>query len=197
MSDRRGISLIEIVIVMVLLGVVVTFALPRGIKKSPRLQVDTAARALARDLELVRMRAIAAKRIVRVSFVKSEDFYTAYMDVSAGRTGTISGTADEVTASRLLARGSAGGVPGVNLVGGIVFGVGDAVVGPEGASTGDAIALEGDQVEFDAAGMITPEGTGGVIYLVYEDEPSAVAAVTISGAGAFRSWRYRDGEWVN
>ena len=50
--------------------------------------------------------------------------------------------------------------------------------------------------EFDTRGMLTPLGTTGVIYLVHEDDPDALAAVTLSGGGAFRYWRFRNGQWV-
>jgi prepilin-type N-terminal cleavage/methylation domain-containing protein len=193
--DRRGYTLIEMVVVMVMLAVVVAVAVPRGLKTSPQLQVDVAARGLTRDLENVRMRAIAAKRRVRVSFMEGEGFYTAYLDITPGRTGAIEGNDEEVRESRLVTRGSNGGVPGVELPRGVVFGFGDATAGPFGGPASDPIALEGDRVEFDSRGMIVPAGTGGVIFLTHEDDPSAVAAVSISGAGAFRAWRYRGGGW--
>ncbi|MGD2217944.1 MAG: prepilin-type N-terminal cleavage/methylation domain-containing protein [Gemmatimonadales bacterium] len=193
--DRRGYTLVEMIVIMVMLAVVVAVAVPRGLKTSPQLQVDLAARGLVRDLEKVRMRAIAAKRQVRFSFSEGEAFYTAYMDISPGRTGTIASTDEEVHESRLVARGSLGGVPGVDLPKGVVFGFGEATAGPLGGPASDPITLEGDVVEFDSRGMIVPAGTGGVILLAHEDDPSAVAAVSISGAGAFRAWRYRGGGW--
>jgi prepilin-type N-terminal cleavage/methylation domain-containing protein len=193
--DRRGYTLVEMIVVTVLLAAVIAVAIPRGISTSPRLQVDIAARALARDLEKVRMRAIAAKRRVRVSFRVEEGFYTAFMDVTVARSGVIVGTTEEVRESRLLARGSTGGLPGVELPKNVVFDAGAAVLGPLGGTTSDPVTLEGDRVEFDVRGMVVPAGSGGVIYLSHEDDPYAVAAVTISGAGAFRTWRYRDGGW--
>lgn len=194
---RQGVSLIELVVVVVVLSVVAGLAVPRGLKTSTRSRVDTAARELARDLELVRMRAITAKRIVRVSFALTEDAYTAFMDVSDDRSGAIVGTPEEVAASRLLSRGRVSGLPGVVLPDGVVFGTGVATVGPEGMPATAAVTLEGDRVEFDAGGMVRPEGVGGAIYLVHEDDPQAVAAVTVSGAGAFRAWTYVGGRWID
>jgi prepilin-type N-terminal cleavage/methylation domain-containing protein len=193
--DRRGYTLIEMMVIMVMLAVVVAVAVPRGLKSSPQLQVDLAARGLTRDLEKVRMRAIAAKRRVRFSFLEGEVFYTAYMDISPGRTGVIESTDEEVHESRLVTRGSNGGVPGVALPKGVVFGFGEATAGPLGGVASDPITLENDWVEFDSRGMVVPAGSGGVIFLAHEDDPSAVAAVSISGAGAFRAWRYRGGGW--
>ncbi len=181
---------------MGLLAVVVAVALPRGLRSSPRMQVDMAAQALARDLEKVRMRAIAAKRRVRFAFREDANFYTAFMDTTAGRLGLFAETSEEVHESRLLTRGSNGGVPGVRLEGGVIFGIGEASADPFGTAPSDPITLEGDRVEFDSRGMVVPAGLGGVIFLMHEEDPAAVAAVSISGAGAFRAWRYRNGTWV-
>lgn len=178
-----------------MLAVMATIVLPRALKSSPKLQVDLAARALSRDLETLRMRAIAAKRHVRVTFDSEGRFYTAFMDMTPGRLGVVAETADEVHGTGLLVRGSVGDVPVVPLPRGVVFGSGSALSGPNGADASDAIALDGSTVEFDARGMVAPPGSGGVVYLVHEDDETAVAAVTISGAGAFGVWRYEVGIW--
>lgn len=196
LRSRLGLTLIELIVVMLMIAVVVTISLPRALRPSPASQVDTAARALTRDLEQLRMRAIAAKRHVRVRFDQPHGFYTAFMDVTPARLASFSETSEEVRASALLTRGSSEGLPGVRLARGVVFGVGDISTGPQGAAVSDAVGLEGDQVEFDSRGLVTPPGSGGVVYLTHEDDPTAVAAVTISGASAFRTWRYRGGRWV-
>lgn len=195
LRNRRGFTVIDLIVVLLMLAVMATIILPRALRSSPRLQVDLAARALSRDLETLRMRAIAAKRHVRVNFDQAGRFYTAYMDMTPGRLGIVAETADEIRGTGLSVRGAAGDVPGVPLPRGVVFGSGSALSGPDGADASDAIALDSDFVEFDARGMVAPPGSGGVIYLVHEDDETAVAAVTISGAGAFRVWRYEVGIW--
>jgi prepilin-type N-terminal cleavage/methylation domain-containing protein len=50
MGNRSGFSLIEIMVVIVVLGVVATFAMPRTGRRSPLFQVNTAARSLVRDI---------------------------------------------------------------------------------------------------------------------------------------------------
>lgn len=194
--DERGLTLIEMVVVIIVLAVVASIAIPRAIKSNPTQQVDRAARALVRDLEQARMRAIAAKRRVRVHFYDLQNFYSAFMDTTAERLGTISETVEEVRAAGLMLRGSNAGVPGVELPKGVEFGAGAASTGPLGVTIPGAIALENDYVEFNGRGMVVPEGIGGAVYLTHKDDPEAVVAVTISGASALRAWRYIGGAWI-
>jgi len=144
------------------------------------------------------MRAIAAKRIVRVSFYPTKDFYAAFQDVTSERSGSITETSQEARASRFLVRGSRSGIPGAELIAKVEFGFGEASAGPLGASSGDPVVFEDDYVEFDARGMVRPRNgvrSGGAIFVTHEVDPSAVSAVTVSGSGAFRTWDYRDGKW--
>ncbi|NIR45703.1 MAG: hypothetical protein GWN99_14985 [Gemmatimonadetes bacterium] len=195
LADRSGVTLMELVVVALLLGVVASLAIPRALKTTPRQELTRATRQLARDLELVRTQAVAAKRTVRVRFWASEGFYTAFMDVTAARDGTINEVADEVRPSRLIASDKHVGLPGVELPHGIVFGSGDATTGPLGGAAGDPIPFTDDRVEFNTRGMVLPLGTQGVLFLAHEDDPTVVAAVTISGAGSFEVWHYRGGNW--
>lgn len=192
---RAGFTLIELVVVMLLLAVVATISIPRALKTTPRAQVDMAARALARDLELVRMRSITAKRSVEVRFDESEGFYTAFIDVSPARSGEIQETANEVSETGLFTQASEGGLPVVKLPRGVVFGSGAASSGPEGIAANNAITLKEGRVRFSARGLVEPYGEEGAIYLTHVDDPGAVAAVTISGASAFRAYFFRAGRW--
>lgn len=185
----------ELVVVALLLGVVATIAIPRALKTTPRQELTRAARQLSRDLELVRTQAVAAKRTVRVRFWVDEGFYTAFMDVTDTRDGTINEDEDEVRGSRLITRGKYAGLPGVELPDRIEFGSGSAGTGPLGGGSGDPIPFTDDKVEFNTRGMVLPLGTQGTLFLVHEKDPTVVAAVTVSGAGAFEMWHYRNGGW--
>jgi prepilin-type N-terminal cleavage/methylation domain-containing protein len=198
MRGRGGFTIIELIVVLIVFTVVVAIALPRAMRTTPRQQVHTAARQLTRDLEQARMQAIAAKRVVRVKFDVTQRFYAAFQDVSAARNGTIQETEPEARAAGFVVRDKVGGIPGARLPSGVEFGFGAAAQGPLGYASGDPVVLPNDRVEFDARGMVRPVGgvrTGGLIVLVHQDDPEAVSAVTISGAGAFRTWDYRDGAW--
>jgi prepilin-type N-terminal cleavage/methylation domain-containing protein len=194
---ERGFTLIEMVVVIIVLAVVASIAVPRAIRVSPSQQVERAALSLTRDLEQVRMRAIAAKRRLRVHFYRPQSFYSAFMDVTPDRDGTIAETEEEARAAGLLIRGASGGIPGVELPSDVKFGAGLATNGPLGGAISDPIDLASGYVEFDARGLVIPAGSGGgVVYLEHETDASAVAAVTISGASAFRTYRFINGEWV-
>jgi prepilin-type N-terminal cleavage/methylation domain-containing protein len=196
--NSRGFTLIEMVIVVLLFGIMAAVAVPRAMRVTPQQQVHQAARQVMRDLEAARMRAISAKRVVRVSFNISKEFYAAFMDVTPERQGDIQETQEEARASRFLARASEGGIPGGELGDRVSFGFGNASAGPLGEASGDPVILSDDRVEFDARGMVRPVAgvrTGGAIFLTHEDDPSVVSAVTITGSGAFRTWDYRDGKW--
>jgi len=196
--NRQGFTLIELIIVVLLAGVMAAVAVPRALRTSPQQEVHKAARQIMRDLESARMRAIAAKRVVRVSFYETKDFYAAYQDVTSSRSGVISETEQEARASRLLARGNMGKIPGVDLATRVEFGAGSASAGPLGGSISDPVTFKNDYVEFDVRGMVRPvDGvrTGGVVIVTHEKDKSIVSAVTVTGSGAFRTWTYRDGKW--
>ncbi len=70
-------------------------------------------------------------------------------------------------------------------------------MGPGGVAVNDPVSLTNDRVDFDGRGMVIPAGVGGVVLITHDDDPTAVAAVSISGASAFQTWRLQRGQWVN
>lgn len=193
---KSGFTLIELIVAMLLLAIVALVALPQALKPSPSREVEVAARTLTRDLAQLRMRAIAAKRMVRVRFREADRFYSAFMDITPDRSGAIAETESEVRESGLQVNGSGGGIPGVNLPSGVRYGAGSVGEGPAGAAITDAIDLPDDMIEFSSRGLVLPPSTGGAVYLTHRDDPDVVAVVTISGASAVQTWRYIAGAWV-
>jgi type II secretory pathway pseudopilin PulG len=190
-----GFSIIDMVVVMMLIGVAVAIAMPRGIKRTPRQELNSATRQLLHNLELARTRAIAKKRPVRMRFDISKGFYTAFIDISEARSGVIAETADEARDTRLVFTAREAGIPGIELPESVEFGYGDATVSPLGEPIAGTIELEDDRVEFNGRGMVVPLGNGGTIYLTHKDHPSLVSAISISGTGAVRSWRFNEDDW--
>ncbi len=79
----------------------------------------------------------------------------------------------------------------------VEFGSGTAGAGPRGEPTGTVVVSSGGySFDMDSRGLMAPLGTTAIIYLVHSEDPSAVAAVTVSGAGSIQAWRFINGEWV-
>jgi hypothetical protein len=142
------------------------------------------AQQLVRDLEVARTRALATKKSARIIFDAGNNSYTGYLDDD--RDGAFSLTAAESGA--LGARGT------VTLPGALTYGRGSASALP-GDSAAGAITLTGNTVEFSARGITVPFGSRGTIYLVHKDNPNAVSAVSITGAGSFQAWSFVGGTW--
>ena len=66
-STRRGFTLIEILVVVVMIGLMMRIVVPR-FRISNSTKARQSADQLVRDLEIVRARALASKSISRVAF---------------------------------------------------------------------------------------------------------------------------------
>ena len=81
-SRRVGLTLVEIVMVLAIMGIIFALAAPRYGSAICRFQVDTASKRLIRDLTTARERARAQGANQTVSFTVASDTYTV-----AGMTG--------------------------------------------------------------------------------------------------------------
>lgn len=177
-----GFTLVEMVVVLAMAAVLLAIALPQ-LRPSPTRTVQWAARQLVNDLELVRTRALATKRGVRVAF-NAADAYVGFLDDDGD------GTFAESVAETQALRGF-----GTRTLDALVrFGRGSAPALPGETGTGP-VTFPNDRVDFDSRGITVPQGARGSIYLVHRDYPDAVAAVSISGSASFKVWAYRDGAW--
>ena len=179
---RRGFSLIELLTVITVMGIMMTIALPY-MRVSPQTKVRSAGRDLVRYLEVIRTRALSAKKGVRLTFNLADASYTAYLDDN--RDGTFDQT---------VAESQAVGIGTRSLRSRTLFGMGNASELPNYPGSGP-VTFANDRVEFNTRGVTTPFGLRGVVYIVYVDDPNAVAAVSISGSASFKVWVYRDGVW--
>ncbi len=182
LSGRRGFSLIELLTVITVMGIMVTIALPY-MRVSPQTKVRSAGRDLVRYLEVIRTRALATKKNVRLTFDLADGSYRAYLDDDGD--GTFDQTAAESQAVGIGTR---------SLRTGTVLGMGNASELPNYPGTGP-VTFANDRVEFNTRGITIPFGVRGVVYIMYRDDPNAVAAVSVSGSASFKVWGYRDGVW--
>ena len=177
--SRRGTSLIEMLVVLVILGTLTALAAPR-MRPSAKGTVEQNSRLLAQDFDLARTRAYAARALVRV--VVRDTLWQTFLDQDR----------DSVifeSASERMAFGPFNSRPiGQH----VVFGRGIAPVIP-----GDTVvtATGTRRIQFGSRGTTDPFGSSAVLYLTYDSDSSAVSAVEITPAANVRVWRWVDGTW--
>jgi type II secretory pathway pseudopilin PulG len=174
--------MIELLVIVTMIGIMSAAMIPK-LRPSPSRLVRESARQLARDIELVRGRALATKRTSRFALL-TDSTWAGYRDIEGdGVVIEDAASADSIRAfgvrrmdSRVrLGRGAAPALPGW--------------------PAGDPTSFTGSRFEFNQGGLMQPFGTQGVIYVQHRSVPSAVAAVTVTGAGSVRVWRLQGGVW--
>jgi prepilin-type N-terminal cleavage/methylation domain-containing protein len=180
-GPRRGFSLIEVLIVVVLIGIMMAIVVPR-FRVSQVTKTRQAADQLVRDLEAVRSRALATRSVARIAVDPVTGTYIGYLDND--RDGTLSQSAAETTALEVFRTRA--------LDSDVRFGRGGAPDLPGFPGAG-SVTLPNSRVDFDARGLTTPLGTRGVVYLTSVTDAKAVTAVSISAAAGIQAWVYRSG----
>lgn len=181
--EVRGVTLIEVLVVIVLIGILTAILMPR-FRVSPQTRVRQAADQMVRDLELARGRALSTRSWARVRFDQAAGTYTGYLDFNR----------DSIFAESAEERDSLHAFGVRTLSDDVSFGRGSApdVPGLPGAAV---VNLPGGAIDFDARGLTNPFGTRGVVYLRHGADPNAIAAVSITGAAAIRTWTYDGTTW--
>ncbi len=180
MRARRGTSLVEMLIVLVLLGVLTSVASPL-MKPSTKGAVEQHARLLAQDLDHARTKAYAARTRVRV--VVGDTLWQTYLDNN--RDSVIAETATELVAFGTM------NTRGIERR--VVFGRGAA-----SRLLSDTVVtwVPGTRrVQFGTRGTTEPFGSSVVLYLTHADDNTAVSAVEINSAANVRVWRWVEGVW--
>ena len=187
-AGASGFTVVELVIVMSLMVILVGIVAPR-IRVSPARRVQGMARQMAGHLELARTRALGQRQLTSVFFNEGDRTYTAYVDHD--RDGNITEVADEIGAFAEF------GARELEMF--VDFGRGDASTIPGDPGTTPVTLINNmsgrSHLDLSVQGVPEPWGTTGTIYLVHQDDPSAVAAISIGSAGFFKAWRWFQGEW--
>ncbi len=179
----RGVTLIEMLVVIVMIGILLAILIPR-FRLSGRTKVRQVADQMVRDLELARGRALSTRSWARVVFDPATQSYTGYLDFN--RDSAFSLNQAEIDSLRGFRRRT--------MADNVIFGRGAApdVTGYPGVGN---ITFASSRIDFDARGLTNPFGTKGAIYLTLASDPTAIAAVTISGGAGIRSWVYNGTVW--
>lgn len=181
---RRGFTLIEMVVVIAMMGLMMTIAIPR-LGSTAKGRVRQSAQQMAQDLELARTRALTTRSAVRVLFNTAAGTYKPYLDYN--RDSVFAQSQAENDSSRTFNQhalqsgvviGRAGGIPDLPILPG-----------------SGAITLTSNRVDFDSRGLTTPFGSKGVVYLRDPSDAGAVAAVSVTAASGIRAWIYKGGVW--
>ena len=178
-----GFTVIELVIVMSMMVILVGIVAPR-IRVSPTRRVQGMAHQMVGHLELARSRALGQRQLTRVVFDETNRTYTAYVDHD--RNDNITEIAVEVEAFFEF------GERELDMF--VEFGRGNASTIPGDPSL-DAITLASNELDLSVRGVPEPWGTAGTVYLVHQDDPDAVYAISIASSGSFKAWRWFQGEW--
>jgi prepilin-type N-terminal cleavage/methylation domain-containing protein len=177
---RRGTSMVELLVVLAILGILSSIAIPR-MRPSTRAIVEQNARLLSQDLDLARTRAYSSRARVRVVF--TDTIWQMHLDQD--RDGTIA----EVSAERT----AFGSLYSHIVTKNVVFGRGVAPKLPSDPLSTVPTGVR--RLNFDARGTTDPFGTTMVFYLTHSTDAASVYAVEISPSANIRVWRWLNGVW--
>ncbi|MDY7034035.1 MAG: prepilin-type N-terminal cleavage/methylation domain-containing protein [Thermodesulfobacteriota bacterium] len=170
LNHKRGFTITELIVAIAILGLFATIALPNIIRWVPAFRVNAAARNLASEMQLARLKAVAKKTDCVIAFNSANNEYTvAWKSPITLPKGIRFGRALDG-----IKRTSCGGTikaDGIHLPGG------------------------GSTLSFQSDG--TPKGFGGSIYIIpiSDDEDNAQwtqrwKAVSVNTTGRVKVWRY-------
>lgn len=195
-----GFTLIELLIVMSLITVLGLTTAPFFLRATETRRVRNEVETLAQSMRLARFRAVAMNRAVYFNLEPAgiNDFYTAYANLGAPE-AVPTGTAQEITASRIEFGDQEMGWRGKAFPDGIEFGTGTAGMTPQGGTLAGPIDLPTNPIVFERRGTVawpdTLNSLWGAVYVRHEDRSDLVWAIGVSRSGGIRVWRWRDGGW--
>ena len=176
MQGKRGLTIIELIVVMCILGVMVLVAIPNIGRWLPRYRLKSAARDVASNMQLARLGAIKENREWALLFDVNGQSYQIISDKGPdGNWGTLDDTEERV----------------VNLSDYRNIQFGDNGNGPAdgGGPVGDGVTFVGKRAEFNPGGT----STAGTVYL--QNNRNGTRAIRVdSSTGIIRMWMW-DSSW--
>ncbi len=179
MNGKRGLTIIELIVVMCILGVMVLIAIPNIGRWLPRYRLKSAARDVASNMQLARLGAIKDNREWALLFDVNGQSYRIISDKGPdGNWNTDDDVEEKVVDLRDYRN--------------IQFG--DNGHGPAdgGGPVGDGITFVGERAEFNPGGT----STAGTVYL-QNNRNGAMAIRVDSSTGIIRvsKWNFSLEDW--
>ncbi len=202
LRNKRGVTLLELMVVVAIIGVMVAIAVPSYYAWLPKLKVNQAIFQLSGDLQYARLRAISENIPWEVQFNIAGNSYSIYRDPKdTFNPANPSGTASLVKTVQLV--DNSGSIMAVRSV---VFGYNVTGNDPNGApllagGASNAVFSSSDYEKF------LPNGTAdynGAVYLIPQEDLTANRydrnrAITITGlTGLIKTWQHdssQSGSW--
>ncbi|MCU0627713.1 MAG: GspH/FimT family pseudopilin [Gemmatimonadaceae bacterium] len=177
---RRGFSLVELCVVVVILGILGAIAAPK-LRITPRQAADGGARQLLQDIELARTRAFASRAAVRI--VATDSTYRFFLDHNRDSTILENNTERDAFGTGAERRLDP------------VLRFGRGTLPRIAGDTATPLAGAVRRFRVDPRGLPVPFGSSFTLYVRHKDDPRSATAVTVTPAGNVRLLSFIDGAW--
>ncbi len=181
-ENLAGFTLVEVLVVLIVIAVLGSIAVPGYMKWMPNIRLKNAARDLYANMQKTRMGAVKDNKDWAIQFDPAQNEYTIYSDSGDDDWATV-GDNVAVETVRLSTYRS-----------GVAFGPGNV---PAGNNSVSGAPMPADDVSYTANRVVfNPLGTGSLGYVYLENEERATTyAVGTRPSGALRLLRWLGGGW--